>query len=223
MTSHRFTVLLGALALVASLAAPWSAGAQESSRERPPRFELTPYAAYRIGGEFEDAEDGTSFEIHEGHAEGLIFNIRTADGNTQWEILYSYQNTEVETRPMFAAEALLPLDVEYWHFGGTYLFDRPSDGVQPFVALTVGVTRFDPTVSGIEAETYFSGSLGGGVQLRADRRVGVRLEGRAFASLIDSVGGLFCRSGPNGAGCALAVDGDALFQWELKAGIVFRF
>jgi hypothetical protein len=209
----------GLLALVPGLAAPLSAGAQES----PPRFELTPYAAYRIGGEFEDADDGTTFDIHEGNANGLIFNIRTAEGNTQWEVLYAHQSTELETRPTFAAAPLMSLDVDYWHFGGTYLFDMPSPGVQPFVALTAGLARFEPAASGIEAENYFSGSLGGGVQLRADRRVGVRLEGRVFGSLIDSEGGLFCRSGPAGAACALAVDGDALFQWEVKAGVVFRF
>ena len=215
----RSTALAGALAL-----APGLAPAQSTDeREWRPRFELTPYAGYRIGGEFEDAEDGTAFEIHEGQAEGLIFNIHTAAGNTQWELLYAHQSTEVETQPAFAEGALLAIDADYWHFGGTYLFDMPSPGVQPFLAMTAGITRFDPAVSGIEAENYFSGSLGGGVQLRSDRRVGVRLEGRAFGTLVDSEGGLFCYSGPSAAGCALAVDGDALFQWELKAGVVFRF
>ena len=194
-----------------------------AAQERQPRFELTPYAAYRIGGEFHDSEDGTTFEIHEGDANGLIFNIRTAEGNTQWELLYAHQRTEVETRPAFAVNPLLSIDADYWQFGGTYEFDRPSPGVQPFVALTAGLTRFDPAASGIAAENYFSGSLGGGVQLRADRRIGVRLEGRAFATLVDSEGGLFCHSGPQAAGCALAVDGDVLYQWEVKAGVVFRF
>jgi len=218
-------MMLRSMALAAVLAlAPGLAPAQSpDERDRPPRFELTPYGGYRIGGEFEDPEDGTAFEIHEGHAEGLIFNIHTTAGNTQWELLYAHQSTEVETQPTFAQDALLSIDADYWHFGGTYLFDMPSRGVQPFLALTAGITRFDPAVSGIEAENYFSGSLGGGVQLRSDRRVGVRLEARAFGTLIDSEGGLFCHSGPSSAGCALAVDGDVLFQMELKAGVVFRF
>ena len=214
---RRWLACPALLVLVSGLAAPLSAGAQES----PPRFELTPYAAYRIGGEFEDADDGTTFDLHEGNANGLIFNMRTAEGNTQWEVLYAHQSTELETRPTFAGAPLLSLDVDYWQFGGTYVFDGTS--VQPFVALTAGLARFEPAGSGIEAENYFSGSLGGGLRLRADRRVGVRLEGRVFGSLIDSEGGLFCRSGPAGAACALAVDGDALFQWEVKAGVVFRF
>jgi hypothetical protein len=196
----------------------------------PLRFELTPYGGYRIGGEFElqdsddvDSDDGTDLDLHEGNAEGLILNIRTAAGNTQWEVLYAHQRTEVETQPSFVGGPLLDIDVEYWQFGGTYLLDANSDTAVPFVALTAGISRFEPGLNDVDAEHYWSGSIGGGVQLRANRRVGIRIEGRAFASLVDSDSALFCVSTPEVAGCALSVKGTALYQLEARVGVVFRF
>src|SRR5882672_6545771 len=195
-----------------------------------PRFELTPYGAYRFGGEFDAPSDDDpatpetpNFELHEGNAFGLIFNIRAATVNTQWEILYAHQQTEVDTLPSFVGGPRLDIDVDYLQFGGTYLFDEQSTSTVPFIALTVGFAHFDPAIQGTEGETYWSGSIGGGVQLRADKRIGVRLEARAFASLIDSDSTLFCTTGPEANRCALSVSGTALFQFEARAGVVIRF
>jgi hypothetical protein len=93
--------------------------------------------------------------------------------------------------------------------------------VRPFLALTAGLARFEPN-DDLDAENYFSMALGGGVQLRATKRVGVRLEGRAFASLVDDDGEIFCRAG-QGAVCAIRIDGTTLIQVEASAGFVVRF
>ncbi len=50
-----------------------------------------------------------------------------------------------------------------------------------------------------------------------------RLEGRFFATLIDSDTEIFCRSGADTNFCAVKVDGDLLLQWQAMAGLVFRF
>lgn len=194
-----------------------TAAAQE--RERPPRFELTPYAAYRVGGEI-DAEDGDgSFDFGDSNAYGLILDI-TANANGQWEVLYARQETDLSGGAAFDDDPLLNLDIEHYHFGGTYLFDGES--TRPFVALTVGLARLDPETPGLGAESYLSASLGGGVQFRADKRVGVRLEGRVFATFVDTDGALFCES-DGGIDCLVRVQGTALAQFEARAGIVFRF
>lgn len=220
MTSGRETGSSGA---ATSSEAPASARAL-------PRFELTPYGAYRFGGEFDAPSDDDPatpetphFELHEGNAFGLIFNIRAATVNTQWEILYARQQTEVDTLPSFVGGPRLDIDVDYLQFGGTYLFDEQSTSTVPFIALTAGFAHFDPALPGAEAETYWSGSISGGVQLRADKRIGVRLEARAFASLIDSDSTLFCTTGPEANRCALSVRGTALYQFEARAGVVIRF
>ena len=56
------------------------------------------------------------------------------------------------------------------------------------------------------------------MQLRADRRIGVRLEARVFGSLIDDDSALFCVSSPEVNSCAVLVEGDQLYQVEARVG-----
>ena len=192
-----------------------------AAQESVGRFELTPYAAFRFGGEFEERDGSRDFTLEERAAQGLIFNIRAAATDGQWEVLYARQRTKLETQAAFTGAPLLDIDVDYLHFGGTYLFAGAS--TRPFVAATVGAAHFAPRPPGFGAETYLSGSLGGGVQLRADKRLGVRLEGRVFGTFLDHDGEVFCRSREPADACALIVESAALVQWEARAGIVFRF
>lgn len=214
--------LLAVVAMVAT--------APAAAQVAPFRFELTPYAAYRIGGEFEpeaepkdDALQARPFELHDSNAEGFLLDIRTRDGNTQWEALYAQQSTELETQPAFVGGPTIDIDISHFQFGGTLLFDDGNAATAPFIALTAGIARFDPGLEAAGAENYFSWSLGGGVQLRAERRVGVRLEARVFGSLIDDDSALFCIASPAVNACALAVDGDMLYQLEARVGLVARF
>jgi len=136
-------------------------------------------------------------------------------------VLYTRQETEMDTQSLFVSDPILDLDIEYFHFGGTYLFD--GENTRPFVAMTVGLSRFDPQLSDLNAESYFSASFGGGVQLRASKRLGVRIEGRVFTTFIANDSDLFCRSSSGTNICAIRVDGTTLTQWEFRAGLVVRF
>ncbi len=191
-----------------------------AAQGNPFRFELAPFASYRVGGQFEEEGGNGEFELNESSAQGIILNIR-ADPNTQWEVLYAHQDTELNTQSLFVSDPILNLDVEYFHFGGTYLFE--GENTRPFVAMTVGISRFDPQPSDLSAENYFSASIGGGVQLRASKRLGVRIEGRVFTTFVDSESDLFCRSTSGTNICTIQVKGTTLTQWELRAGLVIRF
>ena len=190
------------------------------AQESPYRFELSPFAGYRFGGEFEEEGVDRTFELDESNAYGIILNIREG-ANTQWEVLYARQSAAVMAEPPLGTEPVPDLDVEYLHFGGTYLGD--GDSTRPFLAATIGLTRFDPEPSGSSAETYFSASIGGGVQLRATKTLGVRLEGRVVTTLVDSDSEIFCRTGGFTNFCAVRVDGSTFTQFELRAALVFRF
>jgi hypothetical protein len=214
---HTAASILGAAAL--SCLSIGSAAADD----RNPRFELTPYLGYRIGGEFQQQNGSATYELDEGNSAGLIFNIVAADVNTQWQVLYGEQRTNLKTPLTFDPAARLGLDVEYFQFGGTYLFDDDGDDTRPFVALTAGVTHFGPTLAGVDSESFFSGSIGGGVQLLKTHRVGVRLEARVFATFVNTDGAIFCHSGPQAGACAITIHGTALYQFEASAGVVFRF
>ena len=91
------------------------------------------------------------------------------------------------------------------------------------MAATAGAAHFSPRLPGFGAETYLSGSLGGGLQLRADKRLGVRLEGRVFGTFLDHDGEIFCNTSGETNDCALIVDSELLIQWQVGAGVVFRF
>ena len=108
-------------------------------------------------------------------------------------------------------------------FGGVHLFDVDSESVAPFLALAAGIARYDPSLDSAGAESYFSWSLGGGVHLRKNSRVGVRLEARVLGTLVDDDSALFCISAPPTAACAVIVEGDQLYQLEARVGVVARF
>jgi len=207
-------VFLG-FAVAISLCTPATAEQNESFR-----FEITPYAAYRMGGSFDEKDGSGRVELNDSGAEGILFNIE-ANANGQYELLYARQRTDADTQGFLVNDPTIDMDIEHFHFGGTYLFD--GDNMRPFIALTLGVSRFDPELPGSESESFFSASFGGGVQLNASRRLGVRLEARAFTTFVDDDSNIFCSSIDGAGACLIRVDARTLTQWEARAGLVFRF
>jgi len=183
-------------------------------------YELTPFAAYRIGGDFEDDDTGEEFDLDDSSAFGLILNIR-AKPEGQWEILYARQSTELDTPSTLAGTSSIDLDVEYLQIGGTYLYD--GNRVQPFIAVTLGVTHFDPQFADLDSENYFSASFGGGIKLNPTARIGVRIEGRVYSTFLENDSNIFCSSVFGVGQCLIEASGTTFNQWEARAGLVFRF
>ena len=200
------------------LLAPLAASAQSELG----RFELTPYAAYSIGGTFNDADSDIKASLQDSGSFGLLFNIRES-ANTQWEILYSQQKTDADIEGSSAGDATLDMTVRYLQAGGTYQGD--GETVRPYLAATLGVAHFDISTDGYDSDTFFSFSIGPGLQIRPNERLGLRLEARVFGTLLKSDSKLFCVSDPAGgtASCAITVNGDVLWQVQAMAGVVFRF
>jgi hypothetical protein len=188
----------------------------------PSRAELTAFAAFASGGELTLADENGSVDFDDGAGYGLVFNA-AASGNTEWELLAAAQGTSLEPGPV-AALRDLDVDVQYLHAGGTYLFEpSPALPMRPFVALTLGATRLDPSGAGTSSEVYGSASLGLGMKLYPSERVGVRLEARAFATLTSGDSELFCALGGEQNVCAIGIDGDVFTQWWALAGLTWRF
>lgn len=181
-------------------------------------FEITPYGAYSFGGTFTDIESSTEVKLQDSAAFGLLLNFRQTP-DTQWEILYSLQNTEAREQGVPIAD----VDVHYLQGGGTYQFD--SGRVRPFMSATIGGTHIDAESDGLGSDTFFGFSIGGGLQIAPTSRIGLRLEARAFGTLVRSGSSIFCVSDPGGgtAGCAINVAGQVLWQLQTMAGVVFRF
>ena len=205
-------LLLAAMSVLTSLPA--------TAQESPDKFELTPFVAYRGGGQFEQKDGLLEFDVQESNAWGLILNGRVK-ANTQWEVLYSSQSTRIETTGAIPDEPDFDIDIDYLHVGGTYLFD--GDRVQPFIAATIGASRFGPQPSGFSSETFVSGSFGGGWKISLAKNLALRVEARGYATLVDDDSSLFCASSDAGAACLVVLEGSFFTQWETRAGLTFRF
>ena len=185
----------------------------------PGTIELTPYGAYSFGGTFKDEESATEAELQDSGNFGLIFDYQMKN-NTQVEVIYSQQRTDA----VISDETIPNVNMHYLQLGGTYQFDTVGN-VLPFMSATLGGTHIDVDTEGFGSDTFFGFSIGGGIQIAPTRRFGLRLEARAFGTLLQDGSRIFCVSDPGGgqAGCAITIAGDVLWQLQTMAGFVFRF
>ncbi len=188
--------------------------------------EITPFGGYRFGGEFDAESDGDavsaadSVKLVDSGSYGLLVDIRHSDITT-YQFLYSEQSTDAEIRGTGLALDALDTTVRVFQFGGTYR--GPGDVVQPYLAATIGGTHVRTSGGGSRSDTFFSGSIGVGINVMPTSRIGFRFEARGYGTLTDSDTDLFCRTGPDLNVCAVRVRGTILGQFETFAGVTFRF
>jgi opacity protein-like surface antigen len=213
------TLLAASALLLAALpAAAQPYGPPETS------FEITPFGAYRFGGEFDSVDFDDDFfdlidvEVDDGAAFGVAFDARLG-GGLFLELWASRQETELtENAGIFLpTEALFDLEVDYYHAGILYEW-RPGQA-HPFFAASVGATRFSPDAPGLDDLVRPSFSLGGGVKLMFSDNVGLRLEGRLVTTLVEEDDEEFCSRR-----VCYDFDEDIYFyQGEARAGLVVAF
>jgi len=178
--------------------------------------EVTALAGWTVGGHFADTVANAERDLAEAPAFGLILN-RRHQPMTEWELYLSRQPTEVE-----GATDLYDIDVEYLHFGGNVAFEAGKG--RSYVAATLGATRLRPGDGRFDSETRFSAALGGGLKYPLGERAGLRLDIRAFATVVDNDTGFLCVSDPEAvSACAVTFDGDLFWQVVGSAGISLRF
>ena len=183
-------------------------------------IEITPFAGYRFGGNFDVDGSDLSYEVKDSPSFGIAVNFPHRQ-NTQWEVYYSQQSTDAELNGVANADPSVDVDLYVLQLGGIYQWD--GDTVRPYLAATLGGTHIRTGSSGSESDTFFSGSIGLGVKILPTSRVGIRLEARALGTFFNDSTDLFCRTGPDANVCAVRVEGDMLTQIETFAGLTFRF
>lgn len=201
-----------AIGVLLSLASLTALGAEEAPEYNT--FELTPFAGYMFGGEFEDATTGDDLDLDEDTSYGLIFNI-AADQHRHYEFLYTVQSTALD------GATPLDMDVQYLQLGGT-VSHPDMTRVIPYFGLTVGAARFEPDAAGYDSETRLAFSAGGGVRVPVTDHIGVRFDARAYFTLLDSDGDIFCVSSA-GATCATRAKSDTFVQYAASLGVVIGF
>ena len=200
------------LASLAGLVAAAPAVAQEQDYAA---FEITPFYGYMAGGEFESPTTNTDRDLDENNNFGVIFNA-AVDQWRHYELLYSTQSTEIDgTLP-------IDIDVQYLQIGGT-VSNPDAERVIPYFGITVGAARFSPDQSGLDDETKFALTVGTGVKVPITDHIGVRFDARAFISLLDTDGNIFCVS-DNGVGtCAIRTKSDTFLQYHAALGLIVAF
>ena len=202
-TPHLFALT----ALGCSLCGTAAAADQEQGQ-----FELTALVGYRGGGDFDELEGPANPNIEPEVSYGIALGW-LATPQTRYELLYDLQQTDIQ-------DLGVDLDVEHLHIGGTATFGD-SDGAEPYISGGLGATRFQP--SNGDDETRFSISIGFGVDMPVNERLGFRLEARGYLVSMSSDSEIFCVSGSSGGSCLVRAAGDTMFQYSLLGGIGLKF
>ena len=186
------------------------------------KVEITPFAGLRFASELEEDTAGGIFdpdlEVDDGASFGLSLGFALSR-QFQLELFWSHQDSElIADEGLFLGDVeISDLDVDYYHAGVVYEWGPGQ--LRPFVAGSLGITELSPSDPTLEDETRLSIGAGGGVKIFFNRNFGIRLEARAFTTLIDEDDD-FCGRRSR---CRDYDDGSYFFQAELRGGLIFAF
>jgi hypothetical protein len=178
--------------------------------------EVSVLGGYRFGGGVFEAAAPHRIDSDGAPAIGIVFDLPVSEG-FQFEALFSHQQASVVLVPLdgFAPSARYSTSVDHWQAGALQELEG-GRRVRPFLTGMLGLTRY-----AVEADHTIRFTLGGGggVKVFPRSRVGVRLDGRVFATFVDADAlGVACVQG----GCVLALRLDMAWQVEFTAGLVVR-
>jgi len=183
-----------------------------------PEFEIGSFVGATLGGEFEDPSDSSERDVNDAASLGFTLDLEAGEPGSYYELFYSFQSTDVQGTPE------LDLDIQYVHIGGRVDYLSENHRAIPFAALGIGATLLSPDRPGFQDETDFSLSLAGGVKIPLTARIGLRLEGRALLTFLNSDSDVFCVSTPAvGGACNIRNSSDTFFQFTAGIGIVAGF
>jgi len=187
----------------------------EDASTPPTKFSVGAFIGYRGGGQGTDTNTGAHYQLAPAQTYGLVADFLVGP-YTEVELLWSQQNTRVQqTSPVNAQ--LFDVNVGYYQIGASYLFT--SEGIQPFMVATLGATYLSPQQSGYQNEIKFSFGVGGGVKVPIGRHFGLRLEARAYGTVLDNNSSAVCTNGS----CIIHVSGSLMWQYEANAGVYIAF
>lgn len=185
------------------------------------RAEVTPFVGYVFGNSVNTGlgKVGVAGEMNY----GVLVDVNVRPGG-QLELSYARQDTRFTLEPFTGVKRdLTDVAVNYFQIGGLGYIEQGQ--AQPFMSFTVGATWYDPKQSTIEDgegrviqvsdEWRFSMILGLGAKYFMAERIGLRVQGRLYATFLDSGGGVFCGFG----GCSLGLFGAGVIQGDFSGGV----
>lgn len=179
----------------------------------PAQVSVSFFGGYAVSEGIDNDITGERASVKSGAAFGVAADY-DLDSARQLQLFYGQQNTSLNPgggTPRF------DIDVRYLHLGGTYFFDGPI-GRGPYAVGGIGATHFSPNMNGLSSETKASMNVGFGYLWLLGSAIAVRAEARAFVTLLNSSGGLFCSGG-----CTVFLSGDSFVQGQALLGLTARF
>src|SRR5262245_45954144 len=189
----RIRSLLGVTCLSSALAT----GAASPAAAQP--AEITPLGGFRVGGGFFETSTGRPIDPGAAPAVGVAVDIPLS-GGLQFEAAFSHERADLSVvHPPSTIPARLRVVADHYQAGGLQEFGS-NPRARPFLTGVLGLTRY---ASEGDNQVRFLVGAGGGIKLFSSPRVGVRLDGRVFTTIIDANGtGLACGAG---TGCLIAL------------------
>ena len=174
---------------------------------------LTAFGGYAVSEGIDNDITGERASVKSGSTFGVAADY-DLDSARQLQLFYGQQSTVLDPG---GGQPRFDLNVRYLHLGGTYFFDGPI-GRGPYAVGGLGVTHFTPDLGGLQSETRASLNVGFGYLWPLGGAVAVRAEARAFLTMLNSSGGLFCSGG-----CTVVLSGDGFAQGQAMVGLTARF
>jgi len=170
-------------------------------------WEIVPSIGYRTGGEVTEISTGRTPDIEPSPIFGLTANREIRPGGFIGGT-WSRQPTEIQG---FDKD----LTIDYLHFQGIYEPKREAKA-GGYVVASAGLTFLSS--SGSSSEVFMSLSAGGGGRFKLSRTLSLKVEGRAWASIVSGGTTVLCAGG-----CVFAISGTGLFQMEVSTGLAIAF
>jgi len=177
-------------------------------------WEVGPTVGQRFGGRFVETETGTVHDVNAAPAYGFFVGRNFDYGNREAEFLYSRQESDMDLNGFNGMDEV-NLSIEQYYFGLTQLFGE--DKFRPFLEGLIGFTHFNFS-DAFKAQTLFSLGAAGGFRYYATKHIGLRLDGRVYATFSGGNTAVACNGG-----CAMSYSGSAFWQGEITPSIFVQF
>lgn len=175
--------------------------------------EIAPLGGDRLGGDLFEIAAGRPLDDDGAPAVGVVVDVPLHHG-MQLEASFSHQQLDVlgPIQPLQPASTWR-ISVDQWQVGGLQEYGGPK--VRPFATGLLGLTRYALEA---DSELRFMVSAGGGVKIFPVSHLGVRLDGRVFATFLDASASTVLCAG----GCVARLHVSVAWQAEFTAGLVVR-
>ncbi|NPA37444.1 MAG: hypothetical protein GXO47_11415 [Chlorobi bacterium] len=182
-------------------------------------IEFTPIMGYQLNGKIEFIEG--DFKMDNAVNYGGMLSVKVGPG-TYGEFTFTRSDTKAFYRRFFDSEVYkYNMSVNYFQFGGVK--EAGHGRVLPFGLFEGGVTWFQMKDKYVDNEAVFSVSLGGGVKVWLNDRIGLRLQGRFLMPLYVYGSGFFVGIGTGGPSAGLSMNTNLLtLQGDFTGGLIFR-